>query len=371
MHYIWCDSVYRSSMNVMLIIRNFNFGGAENHVCDLANALVDEGVNVFLVAGKGRQSQRLDNRVKLFTLCIKAHKGLWQIPHLIFLLYKYKIDVVHAHQRTSAWFGVVAGAVLRKPVFFSIHGRISRELRSPVIRRGITNVIVFSTNNLNRLKQISSLNSKVLLIRGVILRSELNPKSYSGSPSIGYISRIDEKHGAVIEILIKEVWPRFIQRFPDAQLHIVGDGSSLSDLKCLVRQFDDEVLFKSVVFHGFVHNVSSLYGKLNLVMGVGRVATDALLNGIPVLSVKYGRLGEIITTSNFERLFDTNFVDTQATGFSPDKMFDLLADFFSNQTFYQKEADKISQNICDIFGRKNCIQPLISAYYKAIQKPCR
>jgi len=38
-----------SVMNILLVIRRFDFGGAENHVCDLANGLTGKGHRVFFI----------------------------------------------------------------------------------------------------------------------------------------------------------------------------------------------------------------------------------------------------------------------------------------------------------------------------------
>jgi glycosyltransferase involved in cell wall biosynthesis len=353
-------------MNVLLIVRNFNVGGAENHVCDLANALVNEGVNVLLIAGKGRQKERLDAKVRLLTLTINAYKSLWQIPHIIYVIRKHKIDVIHAHQRTSAWFAVVAGAISRTPVFFSIHGRIRKELRSPVIRNGISKVIVFSSNNFNRLKQMPPLSQKVLLIRGYLPIKRNKSTSEEFPPSIAYISRIDARHGAVLEILLRHVWPAFTKIYPQSKLLVVGDGSALKWLKKVANEPGDCFPRDSVVFHGYLKDVTTVYAATHLVLGVGRVATEALIHAKPVLSIKHGRMGEIVTTTNFDRLFDTNFVDTHSNGVEPEKMVEMMTDFFANLPFYQSETEQLSRQLRQIFDRKNCIEPLIDAYRDAV-----
>lgn len=43
-------------MRILLVLKRFDFGGAENHVCDLANTLCELKHEVFLVTAKGRQT---------------------------------------------------------------------------------------------------------------------------------------------------------------------------------------------------------------------------------------------------------------------------------------------------------------------------
>jgi len=42
-----------AALNILLITKNFTMGGAEVHVCELANELTNRGHNVYLVAKQG------------------------------------------------------------------------------------------------------------------------------------------------------------------------------------------------------------------------------------------------------------------------------------------------------------------------------
>ena len=56
------------ALNILLITKNFTMGGAEVHVCELANELTSRGHNVYLVANQGLQSQFLSSKVKFSLL---------------------------------------------------------------------------------------------------------------------------------------------------------------------------------------------------------------------------------------------------------------------------------------------------------------
>ena len=51
------------TMNILIVVKRFDYGGSQNHACDLANSLSERNHNVYLVGTRGRQEERLSPKV--------------------------------------------------------------------------------------------------------------------------------------------------------------------------------------------------------------------------------------------------------------------------------------------------------------------
>lgn len=75
-----------------------------------------------------------------------------------------------------------------------------------------------------------------------------------------------------------------------------------------------------------------------MVMGVGRVALEAIGCGVPVLSVNQKRLGNFISTENYPVYKKNNFVAVENHPPDENRLIDLLGDFFADLRFWQLES---------------------------------
>ena len=66
-------------MRILHLVRIFGFGGAENHVRDLANVLDEMGHEVFIMAGSGKQNNLLNKGVKFINIRMNDFLAPFQI----------------------------------------------------------------------------------------------------------------------------------------------------------------------------------------------------------------------------------------------------------------------------------------------------
>jgi len=55
-------------MRILYLVHSFNYGGAENHVLDLANSMTVMGNEVYILTRKGRLAERLIDEVTISDL---------------------------------------------------------------------------------------------------------------------------------------------------------------------------------------------------------------------------------------------------------------------------------------------------------------
>jgi glycosyltransferase involved in cell wall biosynthesis len=187
-------------MKILLVIKHFDFGGAENHVCDLANSLYTQGNEVYLVSAKGRQLSRL-------------HKGIHFIPYTshdillplnVFFLYsivkKYKIDIIHAHQRLA----ILTSSQLKKfidiPLVATVHGRTRLDLKSKLTKIAPDRIIFVSQRVLEVSACYEDIKYKSVVIPNGV--EAIESGKLNTSPSFTYVSRVDRNHSKVILMII-------------------------------------------------------------------------------------------------------------------------------------------------------------------------
>ncbi len=351
-------------MRILLVLKRFDFGGAENHVCDLANTLCELEHDVFLVTAKGRQTSRLNPQVKLITFQFRDILLPYNVLQLYRIVKKYNIDIIHAHQRLS----ILTSCIIRKfidiPVVATVHGRTRLDLKSKFTQKTPDRIIFVSNHVLNVSACYVKIKEKSVVIpNGVevkfITRRE---KPYS----ITYVSRIDKNHSRVILMIIQKIIPKLIKDFPDITFNLIGEGNCL-DLIMKEASIMNSKLGKEVFkILGYHPDVREFFLNSSLILGVGRVSLEALACGVPVLSVNQKRLGSIITTANYADYKENNFVAIGNEPPSVDEIYTVLSNFFSNMEKYRREANVIQNLVNTDFSLKGVAYKTIDLYTETI-----
>ena len=351
-------------MRILLMVKRFQFGGAENHVCELANALTAEGHNVWLLTGTGFQKCRLHPAIQHHVVRFSDLKLIFHLWYLVRLIRKERIEVIHAHQRFPIFLGTLAAKLCKIPIVATVHGSPVTDLKTEFVRNRVDRVIAIRQSCYDRLKESPVLESKVVLIpNGINLPvKHVDRKTASHCFSLFYISRLDKHHAQLLRFFLKEVWPEMIRRYPDSILHIVGDGTGFKQIKQFWRGSKFKPYRETVRLDGYCANVADLFQHADLVMGAGRVAIESLVNGVPLLSLKYNHLGPVTDRANLKKMQYANFVDLDASPPDQNEMLSTLTDFIVRREYFENEAkelqlkmrleydlDQIVKGICGVY----------------------
>jgi glycosyltransferase involved in cell wall biosynthesis len=352
-------------MQILHVIKNFDFGGAENHLRELANSLDSSGNKVYIIGRRGRQQTRLNTNITFIPLPLHSLLAPVNLFLISYYIFRYKIQVIHAHQRHSMFLAALAGKIARTPVVLTVHGRSQYDLRSWISRKYADRIIFVSQFVLKASIRFPEIQKKVVYIPNSVPTAPI--KAGENSSQISYISRIDEKHWEVILIMMQKILPRLVIDYPELTFNIIGEGSFLRKVKNeasrLNREFNKEICIVS----GYQSNIMELIRNSVLVMGVGRVALEALACGTPVLSVNKNRMGAIVSVNNYPFYKANNFV---AVGNNPPDAETLLLElqeFFSRLSYWQNESYLISKLIDEEFNSK-IITAQIESLYKELVK---
>lgn len=354
-------------MRVLQLSKTFSFGGAENHVRDLANVLDDFGNDVYVIAFRGYQNDRLNRNVHFINMKMVDVLMPFHVFYLCRILKRYKIDVIHAHKRLPVVLASIAGWIMHVPVVVTIHGKPWYDLRSPLSKMLTSKIIFVSMRSVNKYAGYDKIKHKSVFIQnGVENTNEIVDRDFY---SICYLSRIDKRHSSVISMIIKEIMPVIIKDFPAVTFNIIGDGKYLKDLKDDALAINERHNREVCLIHGYLPEVKSLVRRSGLVFGVGRAAIEALSCAVPVISLNQEFMGHFVSPQNYNFYRQNNFVAADHKPPDAGKLTSLLQEYFSNPLLYQREAVTLQGQIREDFGMTKIADAIISVYREIIKSP--
>lgn len=338
------------SMKILLITKNFDVGGAETHVCELANSLVELGHQVFLISKDGNQKKQLSKKVVHFIWKISDFRYLLNIKKTIDLIKQEKFDVIHGHQRLGISMASLSAKLTNTPVIATVHGQVKYDLRSSRVSKRLDKIIcVRQTSYREAQNNIAIKDKSCLILNGV----KSYPKNKDKIPySLMYGSRLVERHCWVLLLLIEKVLPKLVKEIPEIKLIVWGDGRDRATLENAVKELNK--LYPNLVeYKGFSKQLGAEYQSASLALACARSAMDALVAGTCVLPLNYHHLGEIITQDNYELYKADNFEAKHCEKPDEETLYLRIKAFFEKQVSHEQEmvllADKI-QNDLELSG---------------------
>jgi glycosyltransferase involved in cell wall biosynthesis len=351
-------------MRILHLVRIFGFGGAENHVRDLANAMEEQGHEVFIMAKSGKQNDLLNRGVTFINIRMRDFLAPYQILFVARFIKENGIEVIHAHQRLPVFIGSMAGKLAGIPVVVTVHGHTQYDVRSPLTRKAIDKFIFVRQSTFDEAKDYGIPSGKCTLIQnGVRITGSQSERDFN---SLCYISRIDKRHSLVISLLMNKVLIPVSEQFPDMKFNIIGDGDHLAGIRTEAESINRQLGRTTMIIHGYMQDVSEIIRKSGLVLGVGRVAMETLACGVPVLSVNQKYFGGLVSRENYSFFSKNNFV---AYGKEPPDESKLLAEveeYFSNITRWQEEAAFLQKKVDEDFNILKITKSITGLYGELI-----
>ncbi len=292
-----------------------------------------------------------------------------------FLLVKIKPEVVHSH---DAWYTLLPGVLYKvimpkTTLVFTFHtfqpyGRYRRLIECML---SYCDAVTFVSEYLMREEtknlKISSIKkltyaapSKKLVINEEIKTFKKSFLLDDKNPIILFIGPlVIPKKVKGIEILLK-AFNLILNKYPNAILLIVGDGTCRAKLENLVKKMN---LGSKVIFTGFLENVfiplsiTDIYAHIVSFEALSIAILEAMSFGIPVVATNIGGIPEIIKDGETGVLVELNFVEIA------DKIIGLYQDKEKMEIIRKNGItkidsiynwDKISDIFIDLYKMNHC-----------------
>lgn len=288
--------------SILIISKNFDVGGTETHIRTLANKLVVQGYKVFVGSNTGRQCKCLHKSVTFVSFNFNFLSFIPNLYKIKKLIDDHNIELIHAHSRRAISFGAIASFLFQAPLVVTVHGRVKYDLRSWFARLKAARVILVNHNTYKDIEDWPLLGKKSIAIAN---GSDVNkyPHNHSDEKiSFAYVSRVNRKHYKALCFLIEIFSSQKIQGA--AKLMIIGDGDCFLELK-------NKILpkYQNINIEGYQSRPADLMNKVDVVIGVGKVAIDGLYSGKAVYTLNGAYRGKLVNDINFTSLRDSNFVN--------------------------------------------------------------
>jgi glycosyltransferase involved in cell wall biosynthesis len=296
-------------MRILLTVKDFDYGGAQNHVRELANALLARGHRVWVAAPPGRQTALLDGAITRVPLTPSDLRHPFQALRLAWLVRRERIDVIHSHQRLPTLTACLAGRLAARPVVATLHGQLQHDLtRWPGAPGMLARLIVVSPFYADlTARHNPALALKTVCIPNSARRADAVPRHPDGRLVMACAARVIPRTRPFLADLAQAAADLARER-PALELRIFGDGPALPALALRVAEANRAAGRAVVRLSGYQPDLPRALAAADLAVGVGRVAIEALMQGVPLIPANQRYLGEPVTRLSYRALSTTNFV---------------------------------------------------------------
>ncbi|MGE5484556.1 MAG: glycosyltransferase [Ignavibacteriales bacterium] len=305
---------------VLLAAMSLDLGGAETHVITLARELARRGRHVAVVSQGGRLTAGLESSgiAHYFApLHSRSPLSLYRAVQAISaLVQRERPDILHAHARIPAWACSVAtrGKV---PIVTTYHGVYAAGFPWNLVTvPGDLTVAVSEDVADHFVGHFGFDRNRIRVILNGIDTARFSPSAdssairtrfgISGHPLILHVSRLSGEFAHTAAQLIPAV-AALLPDYPDLQSVIVGDGDRLDEIRSLAARVNESSGRAAVVVTGGWEDMPPVYAAADVVVGVARVALEAMSCGKPVVLAGEGGLRGLLDEHIMEDAVHHNF----------------------------------------------------------------
>ncbi len=182
------------------------------------------------------------------------------------LIKQRKVGVLHCHQYTPYFYGVLSALFTSTKVIFTEHGRFYPD-RHNVKRRFVNPLLVLATNHITAISRSTAdavatyeymPREKIQVIYNGIKEIDTNSETRESllreldlSPEFRYLGTISRLQPIKNQAMMINAFFKVKSQLPDTKLVLIGDGEKMSALKQLAVSLGIE---DDVIFTGFLNN---------------------------------------------------------------------------------------------------------------------
>lgn len=322
---------------VLLLSMALDFGGAETHVISLAKALQKSGLRVLVASNGGRLVPELDAAgIHHYTVALHARNPLallGSVGVIKRIVQSERVQLMHAHARIPAWVAQWVSRSTQVPLVTTYHGLYNAHWLLRLFTAAGQQTIAVSQDVREHLaKRLGVPATQITVIHNGIDTEQFDAlDSPSNQQQITYISRMSGARGGVALALLRAI-ALLHDDFPALRLVIVGEGDRLPEVNALAGELNARWAGDYCQALGGRADIPQLLAQAGIVVGVGRVALEAMASGRPVIIAgEYGTYG-LLDKATLPLAIEHNFSGRGSQlPTEPETLAGILRDVLSDQ----------------------------------------
>jgi glycosyltransferase involved in cell wall biosynthesis len=274
---------------------------------------------------------------------------------------KEKVDLIHVHgARLPLLLGRLVNEITRCPLTVTIHEASSRATRLNRLYKGADKIIAVSQELKASLRNCGADEAKLVYIPNMLGEEWFNWASGqedcgqgSSAHRILFMGRLEPGKIGILRVLL-EAMPRILEEFPATQVWIGGQrGSKHMEIGKIVSEMNQKSGKEAVLLLGYLENPVETIRKVDVVVGVGRIAMEAMARGkATIIGSSYDDskvTGALITQDNVDEFMKYNFTGRNwEKTIDANEMAELITTLIKNSDLRKKIGD-----FCKDFAEKN------------------
>lgn len=307
-------------MEILHVITTINRGGAENHLCDLVEGQIGEGINVTVafLKGDGYWQSRLElSGCQVINLKMRFPGDWLPLARLVDFFKKNCPVIVHAHLPLSEMYSHLSLSIIKSPPIFVVtkhnderflvKGRVGIWLGKYVLKRA--NAVIAISGAVKRYFVDSGIvpDEKVRVIyygihsdpsvfpSDLIKETRADWGAEKGTLIIGAVARLTKQKA--VHVLLDGFKEFKVDTKQDSLLVVVGQGPLEMQLKERAGALG---IADSVVWAGFREDIPvimqaiDIFALTSLYEGFGLVLLEAMIAARPVVATRVSAIPEVI-----------------------------------------------------------------------------
>jgi len=306
-------------MNILYITNHLNIGGITTYVLSLAAGLKKRGHTIYLASSGGELLSRfIEEGINSVPIPIRTKqeaspKIILSMLKLSGLIRKNNINLVHSNSRTTQVLGCLLNRISGVPHISTCHGFFKRRFFRKIFPCWGQKIIAISEPVKEHLIRDFKVDEKniVVIHNGIDVEKLRNQKPDPSSmgaprnqkknrlglgdgPVVGIVARLSDVKG---HIYLIEAMSKVLEKIPDGQLLIVGEGKMKEKLIKLVKSLGIE---KSVFFIPRVNDTKGMLSIMDLFVmpslkeGLGLSLMEAMASGLCVIGTDVGGIRSLV-----------------------------------------------------------------------------
>lgn len=314
--------------SLLIITEAFEVGGVETHIAVEAEQLAREGWDVHMICGSRFSPTLVPASIK--SLLVDAAVGpeasisefLESIDRIVALAREKEVVAIHAHPFTSMISGLVCASLLRVPLMVTLHGPSSIAGTYGAAYDFLLSSLVFPSASriLAVSREVAALAApNVDPDRLLVQLNAVEPAKAASPVRSGrwlMVSRLDAAKANGVVQFVRAALPGL------PGIDICGAGPAQDQL---AEDLAAEIASGKVRMIGSSDKVSELMLAYAGVAGMGRVALEGLVQGLPVVLVGYDGVKGVVTEALYREAVASNFSGRGLMSLSPEELRSQIA----------------------------------------------